>query len=106
MTQGDPTYPIIFNIVMVAVARSVLDVVCSPQEAQYRLGWAAGKINLVFYADNGRIAGRDHKWVQDILTVNVEMLLRVGLDTNLDNTKSMVCMPGFIWGKWSEEAYK
>ena len=89
-----------------SVLREVLDEVFGPQEAQHVLGWSSEGRNLVFYADNGRIAGQDHKWVQDILTVNVEMLLRVGLDTNLDNTKSMVCMPGFIWGKWSEEAYK
>ena len=36
----------------------------------------------------------------------VAVFYRMGLDTNLENTKSMVCTPGFIWGKWSEKAYK
>ena len=34
------------------------------------------------------------------------MFYRMGLNNNLDNTKSMVCMPGFIWGKWCDKAYK
>ena len=106
VTQVDPTYPIIFDIVMVALARSVLDVVCSPQEAQYRLGWAAGKINLVFYADNGRIAGEDQKWVQDALLVTVTMLHRMKINTNLENTKYMVFMPGFICWKSGENTIK
>ena len=33
VTQGDPVSPMIFNIVVDAVVRAVLDVVCEPQEA-------------------------------------------------------------------------
>ena len=51
----------IFNTVVDVVARAALDVVCGTQEEQHRLGWASGEKNLVFYADNGRIAGRDHE---------------------------------------------
>ena len=36
----------------------------------------------------------------------VSMFERVGLQTNLGNTKAMICMPGFIWGKYGAEAYK
>ena len=50
----------IFNIVVDAVVRSFLDVVCGPQETQHGLGWEAGERNLIFHADDGRIAGRDH----------------------------------------------
>ena len=96
----------IFNIVVDAVVQAVLDVVCGPQEAQHGLGWAVSERNLIFYADDGRIAGRDHMWVQDALSVTVEMFRRVGLEKNLENTKTMVCTPGFIWGKWGEKAYK
>ena len=53
----------IFNIVVDAVVRAVLEVVCIPQEAQHGMGWAAGEINLVLCADDGRIAGRYHGWV-------------------------------------------
>ena len=42
------------------VVWAVMDVVCGPQEAQHGLGWAVGERNLIFYADDGRIAGRYH----------------------------------------------
>ena len=69
------------------------------------MGWYAGESNLVFNADDGRISGRYHEWVQDALAMQVDMFLRMGLETNLDKTKAMVCNPGFIWRKWGELAY-
>ena len=39
--KGDPSSPMIFNIVVDAVLRAVLEVVCGPQEARHRMGWAA-----------------------------------------------------------------
>ena len=96
----------IFNIMVGAVVIALLEIVCGPQEDWHGMGWAAGEQNLVFYADEGRIAGRYHIWVQDDLMVTVAMLQRVGLETNLEKAKVMVCTPGYIWGKWSEAAYK
>ena len=106
ITQGDPTSPMIFNIMVDAVARAVLSEVYGPPELQHSLGWSAGERNLVFYADDVRIAGQYHIWVQDALTVTVAMFKRVGLKNNMEKTKSTVCNPGYIWGKWSKEAYK
>ena len=73
VTQGDPAPPMKFNIVVDAVVRAVLEVVCGPQEAQENMGWSAGERKLVFYADVGRIAGRDPIWVQDALLATVMM---------------------------------
>ena len=56
-----------------AVVRAVLEEVCSLQEAQHCMGWEAGARNLVFYTDDGKIAGRDHEWVKDSLTTIVAM---------------------------------
>ena len=83
VTQGDLESPMIFNIVVYAVVRAVLEVVCGPQEAQNGMGWSTGEQNRVFYTDDRQITGRDHIWVQDTLTVTVEMFRRVGLETNL-----------------------
>ena len=47
-----------------------------------------------------------HIWVQEALPGTGAMLRRVGPKTNPEKTKAMVFTPGFIWGKWSEEAYK
>ena len=72
----------------------MLEVVCVPQEAGYGMGWAVGEHNLVLYVYYGRIAGRYHIWVQDALTMTVAIFGRVGLETNLEKTKALVCTPG------------
>ena len=51
----------IFNIVVDEVVCTVLEEVCSNQEAQNGMGWVAGKRNLVFYEDDRRIAGWDYE---------------------------------------------
>ena len=88
-----------------AVVREVCYSVCRPQKAQHGLYWAAGERNLVFYADDGRVVGQDHEWVQDALMVTVAMFRMMGLETNLDKTNSMVCTSRFVWGEWGEQAY-
>ena len=54
--------------------------------------------------DDRRIAGQDTIWVQAALKTMVRIFERVGLQTNLNNIKAMICMPGFIWGKQGAEA--
>ena len=34
------------------------------------------------------------------------MFQLVGLENTLEKTKALVCTSGYIWGKWSEAAYK
>ena len=106
LKQGDPSSPMILNIMVDLVVRAVLDVVYRPQEDHHVLEWVAGKQNIIFYANDGRIAGRDHVWFQDAMLVMVAIFRRIGLETNLENTKTMVCTPGFIWGKWGGQEYK
>ena len=67
-----------------------MEVVCGTQEAQHGMGWVTGEFNLVFYADDVRILGRDNIWVQDALTVTVAMFRKVGLETNLEKMKALV----------------
>ena len=90
---------------MDAVVRATLQEICGPQEAQHGFGWLAGEHNICFYAYDGRIEGGDPIWVQAALTKMVRMFDRVGLQTNLDNTKAMICTPGFVWGQQGDEAY-
>ena len=66
------------------------------QEAHHGLILEYGEINLVFYTNYGRILGRDHEWVQDVLTVTVAMFRRMRLETNLEKTKFMVFMSSFV----------
>ena len=79
MTQGDPVYLKIFNIVVDAVVRVVLLEVFGPQEAQHGFGWLAGEYNIFIYADDGHIAGCNPIWVHTSLTAMVRMFEWVGL---------------------------
>ena len=76
------------------------------QEAYHRLGWTADEHKIVFYEDDGRIAGRNPIWVQTTLTLVVWIFERVGIITNLGNTKAMMCNPGLIWEKQETSSYK
>ena len=55
---------------------------------------------MISYTDNIRIAGRNHKWVQNALLTTVVMFCRKGPKKNLEKTKAIVFTPGFIWGEW------
>ena len=63
---------------------------------------AAVERNVISNANDGSISGHDHKWVQYALPVTVVILQRITLETNLKKSKTMVCTPGYIWGKWGE----
>ena len=71
-----------------------------PQKSKHGLVWEGGERNVIFYADNGRIVGRYHKWFQDVLSVVVEIFWRMALERNIDKSNTMVCTSGFIWMKW------
>ena len=42
VTQGDPAFPMVFNIMVDAVVIEVVEVVCGPQEARHGMGWSEG----------------------------------------------------------------
>ena len=75
VNQGKPVSPMIFNIMVDAVVQAVLEEACSPQEANNGMGWVVGDRNLIFYADDGRIVGRYHEWLQDALDLMVAMFI-------------------------------
>ena len=90
VTQYGTVSLTIFNIFVDAVVRAVVLEVCRPQDRNHGLGWAVGVHNIIFYEDNGRIAGHNPIWVYMILTAAVRMFKRMGLLKNLGKTKAMV----------------
>ena len=64
VTQWGPVSPTIFNTVVDTVVWAMLQEVCGPQEAQHALGWVEGDQDIVFYAEDVCIAGRNPTWVQ------------------------------------------
>ena len=59
MKQWDPVVSKNVNIVLDAVVRVVLLGVCSSKEAHQGLSWETGEPNIIFYVDDGRIAGHN-----------------------------------------------
>jgi hypothetical protein len=106
VTQGDPVSPTIFNIVVDAVVRCWLSQVCGADAALSGLGYEVKNKCVLFYADDGLLAGRKKEWVQDGFDVLIGLFERVGLRTNTGKTKAMICMPGHISGRQSDEAYE
>ena len=90
VTQGGSLSPTLFKIVVNAVVRLVMLEILGPQESHHWLRWFTGEHNIVLYADDDRIIGRNPIWVQRTLTTLVRMFESVVLHTNLGKTKSMV----------------
>ena len=55
VTQGDPFFSAVFNIVVYVVMWETLREICGPQETLYGLGWDMGYQDMVLYTDNGRV---------------------------------------------------
>ena len=73
VTQGDPVFPEVLNVMVDAAVGEFLLEFCGPQEAQHGVVWATGEPNIVLYADCDRIVGRNPIWVQTMLTEVVRM---------------------------------
>ena len=101
LTQGDPVYPTIFNIVVNVVVWGKLREVYRPQESPHRLVWETTEKKIVLYADNGRIAGRNPILVQGTLIKIVHMFEWLGLYKNMGKTKSMTCTPDSFGSSWA-----
>ncbi len=50
----------------------------------------------IFYVDDAYLAWRDPDFLQRALDVFVNPFVRVGLETNMKKTQTMICTPGRI----------
>jgi hypothetical protein len=51
---------------------------------------------VAFFVDNGLVGSRDPIWLQSALDILVTLFEGIGLWTNPDKTKVMMCVPGNI----------
>ena len=64
VTQGDPLYPIIFNVVVDAVSRHWVNGLVDEAEEKRETGREGYHQLAVFYADNGMVVSSDPAWLQ------------------------------------------
>ena len=105
VTQGDPLYPTIFNVVLDAVVRHWATGVIADAEEQGKMGKEGRHQSALFYADNGMVASSDPRWLQGDFNTMVGLFDRVGLQKNVGKTVGMVCHPSQAAGNLYEAAY-
>jgi len=93
--QGCTASPTLFDIIIDCVLRE-----------WFRLMEPSNDIVLIFYADDGRLAGFCTGELQRGLDLLKELFARIGLEFNVDKTKAMIAI-GAAPSSWqSPEAYK
>ena len=107
VTQGDIISPTIFNIVADNVIRCWLGFVSDEvTDSAEGLGHNVTQRAAFFYADDGLVASPDKQWLQQAFEVLSDLFARMGLKTNTEKTKVMICTPGYIRTYYSTHAYK
>jgi hypothetical protein len=106
VTQGDIISPMIFNIVVDAVVHYWLSLVVDDGSEFNGLGHTVSEWLVLFYADDGLLATRNHEWLQMAINRLSELFERVGLRTNTTKTVAMTCTPGYIHGRVASPVYK
>jgi hypothetical protein len=61
---------------------------------------------VIFYVDNAYLTSRDVGFLQHALDILVDLFERVGLETNMSNTQTMICTPGRIRTQLPTESYR
>ena len=93
VTQGDPIYTTIFNVVVYAVVIHWVTVMIEGVEERGERGQEGRYEVTLLYADDGIFASSDPRWIQGSFNILVGLFDRVGLRKNLSKTVGMVCRP-------------
>ncbi len=104
VTQGGPLSSLMFNVCVDAVIREWLWRTMNI-EAALGIFVEASREIVAFFVDNGLVGLREPVWLQGALNVLVKLFESIGLRTNPDKMKVMMCIPGTIWVAHTEEAY-
>ena len=105
MTQGDPLPPTILNVVVYVVVRHWVTMALNESEKRGERGKEGRHQSALFYADDSMVESSNPCWLQWAFNDLVGLFDRVGLQTNIGKTVSMVCRPCQAAGKQLEAAY-
>jgi hypothetical protein len=104
ITQGGPLSSIMFNVCVDAVIREWLRRMINEDAASRVFSEACREI-VAFFVDAGLVRWRDPIWLKSAMEVLVKLFEGIGLRTNHDKTKVMMCVPGSIQVAHTEVAY-
>jgi hypothetical protein len=97
VTQGGPLSAKLFNIMVDAVAREWLRELREGGDYEvWELDELVSIFFAIFYVDNMYVASRDTEFLQRVLDLLMSLFERVGLETNVSKTQTMICSPGRI----------
>jgi hypothetical protein len=107
VTQGGPLSAKLFNILVDAVAREWF------RELREGGGYEEREVDdlmstffAIFYVDDAYLASRDAAFLQRALDLLVGLFARVGLETNVSKTQTMICTPGKIRTQLPADSYR
>ena len=90
VTQGETLSPTLFNVVVDVVVRHWVTLAMDKAEKRGERGDEDRHQAALFYADNGMMASSDPRWLQWAFDTLVSLFERVGLQTNVGKTFSIV----------------
>ena len=93
MTQGDPSPPTIFNVVVDAVIRHCVKAVAMTEAISEGLGETIQELVDFFYADDGIVVSPRLEILQMAFNVLTDLFCWVSLHTNVRKTVSMAFRP-------------
>jgi len=107
VTQGGPLSAKLFNILVDAVAREWLRELRDGCDMEVEeIDHLMATFFAIFYVDDAYLASRDPEFLQRALDILVDLFARVGLETNVKKTQTMICTPGRIRTQLPAESYR
>jgi hypothetical protein len=105
VTQGGPLSSLMFNVCVDCVVREWLRQVLGEGVSRDGVGDLVRDQCIAFFVDNGLVAARCPEWLQTSFNILITLFERIGLRTNAEKTKVMMCLPGKIRVAQTEEEY-
>ncbi len=105
ITQGGPLSSLMFNACVDAVVREWIHQMLGGEAAHNGLRDRVVKILVAFYVEDGLVASQDPVWLQESFDILIGLFEQIGLFTNANKTKTMVCILGRVREGKTEKEY-
>ncbi len=106
VTQGGPLSAKLFNILVDAIVWEwIWQLREDGDHEEEELAEFMATFFANFYINNKYLASQDAEFLQHALTLLVNLFERIGLQTNMLETQTMICTPGRIRTQLSTESY-